>query len=190
MTISEHSWLHTAKKSAGWLIALGVLEIVAGFVAVSAPAMAGLVATVFVGVAFLIGGGARLFTAFLADSFGAGTLSFLWGLVMAVTGFYFLIRPGLGLATLTLVAAMYFFMDGVTRLILSLRMKPVKGWGWMLASGIVSLVAAVLIGWGFPVTSLWVVGTLVAINLLFSGFTTITLAGAARRVAGAAEQAA
>jgi uncharacterized membrane protein HdeD (DUF308 family) len=188
MKTKDPTWLHNAKKSAGWLIALGTLEIVAAVVALAAPAMAGLVATVFVGVAFLMGGGARLFTAFLADSFGAGTLTFLWGLLVAVTGFYFLIRPGLGLATLTLVVAMYFFVDGVTRVILSFRMKPVKGWGWMLTCGILSLVCAILVGWGFPATSLWVVGTLVAISLLFSGFTTITLAGVARRTAGAAEQ--
>jgi uncharacterized membrane protein HdeD (DUF308 family) len=190
MESKAQTWLEKAKRSAGWLIALGVLEIVAGVVALGAPLMAGLAATVMVGVAFLMGGGARLVTAFLADSFGTGALTLLWGLIVAATGFYFLIRPGAGLATLTLVVAMVLFIDGVTRVIVSFQMKPVKGWGWMLTCGVLSLVFAGLIGWEFPVSSLWVVGTLVAVSLLFGGMTTITLASAARKVAGSVEQAA
>jgi uncharacterized membrane protein HdeD (DUF308 family) len=142
-----------------------------------------------VGIAFLLGGGARLVGAFMADSFGAGALTFLWGLLVTATGFYFVIRPGLGLTTLTLVVAMVLFMDGLTRIIVSFKMKPVKGWGWMLACGIVSVVFAGMIGWEFPVSGLWVVGTLAGFSLMFSGFTTISVAGAARQVAGAVEDA-
>ena len=125
----------------------------------------------------------------MVDSFGAGALTFLWGLIVAATGFYFVIRPGVGLATLTLVVAMVLFMDGVTRVILSFKMKPVKGWGWMLTGGIVSVLLACMVGWEFPASSLWVVGTLVGFSFLFNGFTTITLAGTARKVAGAVEKA-
>ena len=183
------TWLEKAKKNAGWLIVFGIIEIIAGVLAVAAPFMAGLAVTVMVGMAFLIGGGARLVTAFLADSFGTGALTFLWGLIVAATGFYFVIRPGAGLATLTLVVAMVLFMDGLTRVIVSFKMRPVKGWGWMLAGGILSVVFAGLVGWEFPASSLWVVGTLVGFSLMFSGFTTITLAGAARQAAGDVEKA-
>ena len=34
--------------------------------------------------------------------------------------------------TLTLVIALVLFMDGITRIVVSFKMKPVKGWGWML----------------------------------------------------------
>ena len=184
MESAVQSWLEEAKKNAGWIIVFGVLEIVAGFLAVVSPFVAGLAVTVMFGVAFLLGGGARLVTAFMADSFGAGALTFLWGLIVAATGFYFVIRPGLGLATLALVIAMVLFMDGVTRVILSLKVKPVKGWGWMLTGGIVSILLACMVGAEFPVSSLWLVGTLVGFSLLFNGITTVTLAGTARRVAG------
>jgi uncharacterized membrane protein HdeD (DUF308 family) len=178
------AWLQTAKKNAGWLVVLGVVEVVAGILAIGGPFAVGLAVTLMVGIGLLLGGGARLVGAFMADSFGAGALTFGWGLAVATTGFYFLIRPGIGLATLTLVVAMVLFMDGVARAILSFKLKPVTGWGWMLASGIVSILFACMVGWEFPVSSLWVLGTLVGFSLLTNGFTTITLAGTARRFVG------
>jgi uncharacterized membrane protein HdeD (DUF308 family) len=183
------AWLDTAKKNAGWLIVFGVVEVVGGILAIAGPFMAGLAVTVMVGIALLLGGGARLVGAFMADSFGAGALTFLWGLIVTTTGFYFAIRPGIGLATLTLVVAMVLFADGVTRVLLSFKLKPVKGWGWMLAGGIVSILFASMVGWEFPASSLWVIGTVVGFSLLSNGFTTITLAGTAREVAGDVQKA-
>ena len=189
MKSTVQGWLEKAKKNAGWLIVLGVVEIVAGILAIGGPLVAGLAVTVVVGIAFLMAGGARLVGAFMADSFGAGTLTFLWGLVVAVTGFYFLMRPGAGLATLTLVIAMALFVDGITRILVSFKMKPVKGWGWMLAGGIVSVIFAVMIGRQFPESGVWLVGTLVGVSLLFQGFATLSVAGAARAADREAEKA-
>jgi uncharacterized membrane protein HdeD (DUF308 family) len=76
------------------------------------------------------------------------------------------------------------------RVILSFKMKPIQGWGWMLAGGVFSVLFACMIGWQFPASSLWVIGTLVGFSLLFNGFTTITLAGTARKVAGSVAKAA
>jgi uncharacterized membrane protein HdeD (DUF308 family) len=184
------AWLQTAKKNAGWLVVFGVVEIVAGILSIGGPFLAGLAVTVMVGIALLLGGGARIVGAFMADSFGAGALALLWGLVVATTGFYFVIRPGIGLADLTLVVAMVFFMDGVTRVSLALHVKPVKGWGFMLAGGILTILFACMVGWEFPASSLWVIGTLVGFSLLSSGFTTITLAGTARQFVGDIQKAA
>jgi uncharacterized membrane protein HdeD (DUF308 family) len=184
------AWLQTAKKNAGWLVVFGVVEAIAGILAISGPFVAGLAVTVIVGFALLVAGGARLIGAFMADSFGTGALIFVWGLIVSTTGFYFVIRPGIGLETLTLVVAIVLFVDGASRVILSFKLKPVKGWGWMLAGGVMSLVFAGMVGWEFPASSLWVVGTLVGFSLLSNGFTTITLAGTARNVAGDLQKAA
>jgi uncharacterized membrane protein HdeD (DUF308 family) len=190
MESKVQTWLEAAKKNAGWLIVLGIVEIVAGILAVAGPFVAGLAVTVVVGIAFLLGGGARLVGAFMADSFGAGTLTFLWGLLLMATGFYFVIRPGLGLTTLTLVVAVVLFIDGITRIIVSFKMKPVKGWGWMLAGGILSVLFAAMVGWEFPASSLWVIGTLVGFSLLFGGFTTISIASGAKKTVNDVEDAA
>lgn len=187
-TIAQ-TWFQEAKKNAGWLIALGVLEIGAGVLAVLSPLIAGIAITWMVGLAFIVGGGARIVGAFKADSFGAGTLTLLWGLLILVTGFYFVTRPGLGLEALTLTVTLVLFTDGIMRTMLSFKMKPVRGWGWMLAGGILSVVCAVVIWRGFPGSSVWVVGTLVGFTLISNGFTMISLAGGVRRVAAVAQAA-
>ena len=189
MESNGQTWLDKAKQSAGWLIFFGIVEVVAGFLSIGSPFMAGIAVTIMVGVALLIAGGARVGAAFMADSFGTGALAFLWGLIIAATGFYIIIRPGIGLESLTLVVAMALFMAGILRIVASFKLQPLKGWVWMLISGILDVVFAGMIGWQFPASSLWVIGTLVGVSLLFGGFSTITLAGTARKAAGAIQQA-
>ena len=179
-------WLQQAKKNAGWLVFLGVVEIVAGFLGILAPFFAGVAVTMVIGFMAMVGGGARVMGAFKALSFGAGALTFLWGLLLLVTGFYFVARPGLGLESLTLVAMLFLFVDGILRTILAFQMKPVKGWGWMLAGGILSVLFAVMIWRQFPASSLWVVGTLAGFSLVSNGFTMVSVASAARKAVSAA----
>ena len=180
------AWLLQAKKNAGWLVFLGAVEVVAGVLAILGPLVAGIAVALMVGVMLMVGGCVRLVEAFKADSFGGGALTFLWGLLLAVTGFHFVTRPGLGLESLTVLVAVVLFADGIFRVILSFHMKPVPGWGWMLSGGILSVVLAVMIWRQIPVSGLWVVGTLVGISLISNGLTTVFVGSAARKVAGAA----
>ena len=54
-------------------------------------------------------------------------------------------RPVLGLTSLTLVLAAYFFVDGIFEIFESFDLKPLKGWGWMLFGGIVSVLLGIMI---------------------------------------------
>ena len=54
------SWTKAAQKNAGLLIVLGVIEIIAGFLAVGSPLITGLTVTVVVGVMLSISGAVRL----------------------------------------------------------------------------------------------------------------------------------
>ena len=181
MNSAVTTWLGEAKKNAGMIQVFGVVEIILGVLAIAAPAVAGGAIATMIGVLLMFGGILRLFSAFMADSFGSGALSFLWGLIVATAGFYFMIHPGLAMGTLTLMLAVVFFVDGLLRVIMSFKVKPVKGWGWMLFGGIVSLILAIMIWRQFPLSGVWLVGTLVGINLVFSGFTTFTVAAAAKK---------
>jgi len=186
MESNGQSWLQQAKKNAGWLVFLGIVEVVAGVLGILVPFVAGVAVTVVVGLMAMVGGGARVVGAFKAQSFGAGALTFVWGLLLLAAGFYFVARPGLGLESLTLVVMVVLFVDGILRIILSFHMKPVKGWGWMLAGGILSVVFALMIWLQFPASSLWVVGTLAGFSLISNGLTMVSVASAARKAASAA----
>lgn len=181
MVTGMTSWMEEAKKNSSTLMILGVVEIIAGVCAIAVPAIAGGAVAVMIGILLMVGGFMRLIGAFMADSFGAGALTFIWGLLMATAGFYFMAAPGLGMASLTLMLAVVFFVDGILRVIMSFKMKPEGGWGWMLFGGVVTVLLAIMIWRQFPLSGAWLIGTLVGVNLLFSGFSMISVASAAKK---------
>lgn len=182
MSGTTAAWVERARSNAGWLIALGVLEIIVGILAMASPAVGGLTVATLIGVMFLIGGVARLFGSFLADSFGSGALTFLWGLIVAVTGFYMIANPGVTLGTLTIVLSVVFFFIGLTQIVVAFHMKPITGWGWMLTAGIVGMLLAIMIWRQFPLSGFWAVGILVGVSLFVNGVTTVTIGSAARKM--------
>ena len=92
-------------------------------------------------------------------------------------------RPGLGLATLTLLLGGYLVVDGISGAILAFHVRPEKGWGWMLFSAVMGVLLGFLLLREWPLSGLWAIGTLVGVNLLFAGFSFISVGSAARSLA-------
>ena len=84
-------------------------------------------------------------------------------------GEHLLVNPMAGLASLTLALAIYLFGKGVLEFLLSARLRPMPGAGWLLFDGIISVILAVMIWRAWPSNKEWVIGTLVRISILFSG---------------------
>lgn len=177
---ADQEMLSTIKRHAGLGVALGIGIVIAGVLAVISPFIAGLSVTIAVGMLLIASGVSRLFLAFKMGSFGRGLLMFVLGVLTLVAGGYVVARPGMGLATLTLVLAAYLFVDGVFEIIWAVRLRPIKGWGWTLFSGIASLVLGILIWRQFPVSGMWAVGTLAGIHMIFAGSSIASLCRAAR----------
>jgi len=154
--------------------------ILAGILAISVPQVAGLAISLLVGWLLLFSGSVHLVFAWHTRGAGGMLWELLLGILYLFIGGYVLIRPGAGLATLTLVLAIYLFFEGVLETILSLRLRPVPGWGWLLFDGIITLILAGMIWRTWPSSSEWVIGTLVGISMLFSGITRLTISLAAR----------
>lgn len=179
----DQEMLGTIKTHAGVGIAVGVFIAIAGILALVAPLAAGLSVAIAVGILLVISGVSRLFLAFKMGSFGHGLLMFVIGVLSALAGGYMVFRPGMALATITLVLAAYFIVDGVFEIIWAFRLRPIKGWGWTLFSGIVALILGVMIWRQFPVSGVWAVGTLAGIHLIFGGTSLASLCGSARSAA-------
>ena len=125
----------------------------------------------------------RIVEAVKSGQWGAGILGSLGGLFTLVCGVIMLFRPVIGLAAMTLVLAVYFLFDGITRVVMAFKVKPVQGWGWMLFNGIVTLLLGFLIWRQWPVSGTWAIGTLVGIHLVFDGWGMIFFGSGARRLA-------
>jgi len=151
-------WVQEAKKNAGRLVALGVLTVVMGFLAVASPLFSGLIVAVSLGVALAIGGLARTIAAFSAGSFGQDALAFLGGILTFGVGLILAARPGIGLATLTLMLGAYLLVDGISSAILAFRVRPESGWGFMLFSATISLILGFLLLREWPLSGLWASG--------------------------------
>ena len=170
-----------AKESVGWSIALSVLMILTGVLAIVIPPVAGIAVLVVVAWLLMFSGAAHLVFAWHTRTAGGVAWELLLGILYILVGVYALLNPVAGLASLTLVLAIYLFMEAVLELILSFRLRPLAGSNWLLIDGIITLILAVLIWRSWPSSSEWVIGTLVGISMLFSGAARLSLSLAARR---------
>ncbi len=191
IAMTPTAWLKDAKKNAGWLIALGAVSVIVGMLAIGSPMVAGMSVSMFVGVMLLISGIGHLVGAFKAGSFGSGLLGFLGGTLTSAAGIVMLFRPVVGLGLLTIMLAVYLILDGISGIVLGLRVRSLrKGWGWLVFSGVLGLVLGVLIYRQWPVSGVWAIGTLVGIHILFRGWSFIAIGLAARSGITAIQEAA
>ncbi len=166
---------------------MGILTVIIGVIALGSPLASGVVLTYMVAFLLIGGGVTRSIYAFKAGSLGKGILMLAFGAITVIAGFVVFANPVLGLATLTIILFGYFLVEGVTGIMLAFRVKPEKGWGVMLTSGIVSLLLAIMIYRHWPVSAAWLPGVLVGINLLFTGITMLAI-GSARDFRDAASE--
>lgn len=165
---------HTAKKS-GKSSLLGVLIILAGFLCLLCPFISGLSVAIMVGSLMLVGGCAMLLSAFRSGRPGKGILTFLGGLLTIACGIVMVGNPGVTLVGLALILAGYFVLEGISQIMLAFKLKPTKGWGWVLFNGGLALVLGFFIWRQWPVSGIWAVGTLAGIHLIFRGVQMMTL---------------
>ena len=112
------------KKASGAVTLWGVLTIVLGVFAMGAPLVTGLALAVLIGISLVAAGLMQSIYAFQAGSIGKGVLRLLFGGVTVLAGLTITGQPGIALATLTLILAIYFVVDGVTTLIASTAASP------------------------------------------------------------------
>ena len=159
----------------GWSIFIGIILILAGFAAILVPFAAGLAGTIVFGCLVLISGVAHWVYAWFERKAAGVLWQILIGLVYIVAGITMLLLPVNAVFALTLVLACYIAVEGVLELVFFFRLRLLRGSAWFLVDGIVSLLLSILIFVGWPSSSLWALGLLVGVSLLFSGVARLTL---------------
>jgi uncharacterized membrane protein HdeD (DUF308 family) len=167
-----------------WVLFLieGIVLVVLGVLAILVPMVATIAVAILIGWLFFISGVVGLITTFMmrnAPGFWWSLLSAVLGIVAGIILFGW---PILGAISLTLVLTAFFIIEGVASIMYALEhRKELTGrWTWMLMSGIVDLLLAVVILTGLPGTAVWALGLLVGINMLFGGTSLIAMALHAR----------
>ncbi|HEY4369470.1 MAG TPA: HdeD family acid-resistance protein [Steroidobacteraceae bacterium] len=153
----------------GWLLALGIVELIGGAAAIAMPLIGTLVSTFAYGWLLIIAGilyGAHAFRT-------RGWNGVIWHAALAllylVIGSLLLLNPLAGAAALTLMVAVLLFVTGALQIVLASRVRPRDGWGGFVFGGVLNVALGVLLMAGWPGTALWALGILLGVNLVFSG---------------------
>ncbi len=168
------------KKAWGWLLAWGILLILAGVIGLGYEFAVSVVTTLFVGGLLIAYGVMEVVHAFRHQGWSGFFLFLFGGLLSIVAGGVVWAQPLASLKVLTLLVAAYFLVLGAFRVVGTVSSRH-PGWGWGLFNGAVSVLLGLLIWNGWPSSSLWVIGMFVAIDMIFQGWNYVMLAIVARK---------
>ena len=160
----------------------GIVLLVLGLLAIVIPPLATIGITIFLGWLFFISGIVSLITTFWARKVAGFWWSLLSALLGIGAGLVLLAWPVSGAVSLTLILIAFFVIEGIVSILYALehRQQLSGRWGWMLVSGLVDLILAVIIFGGLPGTATWALGLLVGINMIFGGIALVAMALHAR----------
>jgi uncharacterized membrane protein HdeD (DUF308 family) len=179
----EQSPLDVVRHSSTWSIVWGVLLIVFGVLAIGSPLLAAVAVSLVIAWLIILAGVVHLILAFHVHRAGSMIWKLLVGLAYLFFGVYLLMHPVLGVASLTLLLASLFVIEGILDIILFFQMRSMRGSGWMLSDGIITLLLGLLIYLQWPSSSMWAIGTLVGVSMIISGVTRVMFSLAVRKVA-------
>jgi uncharacterized membrane protein HdeD (DUF308 family) len=159
-----------ARRTTGISIGVSVLLILLGLLALILPGAVGIAVTILILWIIVFSGVAHLVHAWDAR----GTGDFLWrllvGIVYIVVSIFLLLHPRESLASLTLVLAVLFLLEAGLMLAAFLWLRRRAGSSWLLLNALLAGAIGLLIGLNWPSSSIWAIGVLVGVNILFSGF--------------------
>lgn len=170
-----------SKRVSGFSIFLSVVLIVFGFLAILLPIETSFGVVIVVSWLLMISGVMQFVHAFSCKGIGPGLWKALIAIVYFLTGLYLLVNPVLGAAALTLVLITFFVAQGVIDIFVYFQTRSSGLSGWLLVDGVITLILGLLIWRHWPSSSLWVIGTLVGINMIMTGTTRLMLSIAVRR---------
>lgn len=178
--MAETSAALDPQRASRWVMILGIVMIIAGVLAVFAPAPAALAASLFFAAMFIVGGAAEIAHAIATRTHDGFAWKLLSGIAMVVLGVLFAVFPVAGIASLALLVGALLLANGVFSVMLAVRIRPKQGWGWILFDGVLSIVLAAMIAIGWPTTSIPIIGLLTGFVLISGGVWRIMLARALR----------
>ena len=159
----------------GWIVALGVVYVIVGVIALGSVVLATAASVFLVGIMMVIAGVAEIINAFQIKTWGKFLLWLVLGALYVFAGFVAFSNPLLTAVVLTLLLGAVLVVSGIMRIILAFSMKEGTPWGWALLSGVVTLLLGLFILARWPISSLFVLGLFLGIDLVIAGASWIAI---------------
>jgi uncharacterized membrane protein HdeD (DUF308 family) len=167
-----------------WLLLLGIVMALGGTACLVFPgltAMTSFSVVIMLGIILMVAGIGTIITAFWAGKWSGVLVQLLIGILYLVAGISIADHPGQSTLFLTMFLAAMFVVGGIFRVTAALVIR-FPHWGWTLLNGVVTLMLGVIILRHFPDAALWLIGTLVGVDLVFQGWSWIALGLAIRQL--------
>jgi len=159
----------TIKRYSTWYLLEGVLLIVAGVVALIWPYVASVALIFLLGWILIVSGILQGIGLIGAKDVPHFWLQLVSAVLAILIGILLLRNPDAGLLIMTVLLIVYFFVEGISKVIFAMNIRPYTGWLWVLLSGVIGLLLGAYLWANMPVASEWVLGVLLGIQLIVEG---------------------
>lgn len=159
----------------GWFVGLGVVLLMLGVLALAYVFAATLASVIFIGALMAIAGAGQLVHAWRIKQIHGFIFWSVSGLFYLAAGLFAMFYPVQGASLLTLLFGAMLIAVGALRTWLWFNNRGQRGWGWLGISGVLTLLVGILIAANWPGNSVWVLGLLLALDLLFQGWSALLL---------------
>jgi uncharacterized membrane protein HdeD (DUF308 family) len=160
----------------GWIVALGVIFMIAGVIALGSVVMATETAVLVVGIMMVMAGVAEIISAFNVKDWGKFALWMLLGLLYVAAGVICWLNPLMAATTLTLFLGIALMIGGIVRAFLAWNVREAgKPWGWVAVSALITLLLGLMIVAKWPYSSVYTLGIFLGVDLIFIGSAWLTI---------------
>jgi uncharacterized membrane protein HdeD (DUF308 family) len=164
------SAIHAIAGKWGWFVALGVGELILGGIASANLMAANLASVLVIGAAMVVAGVFQIIHAFSARGLSGFLFWQLAGIVYTAAGAIVLYDPVLASLTLSLTVGVFLVAAGVMRAWAGFNTRPVPGWRWIVAAGVLTFCVGVMLVASWPAIGLWLLGAMLIVDLIFQGW--------------------
>lgn len=166
--------LRQLKENWQWYLILGISLVILGTLALIYSVTSTLFSVMYIGIALAMIGIFEIIKSFKINQWSGFFLHIFLGILYIVGGSFIVLDPAINALTLTLLLAIFFIISGILKIVFSfISNTPHKG--LLVFNGILTLILGIIIWKQWPVSGLWVIGTLVGIDAIFTGWTWILL---------------
>jgi len=161
-------------SSQWWVAILAVAQLFLGFILLGFPVILGELVTWIGGYIFIAAGLVSFVQAIRLHSGKSWNL--LTALLYILLGGWMVSMPLVAMSIWTLIVGLLLMVAGIMRFVIALGMRGTAGSTWRFMNATVSILLGAMVTFGWPESSLWFLGTLIAVELIFSGWTMLFLA--------------
>jgi uncharacterized membrane protein HdeD (DUF308 family) len=156
------------KKASRWVIIWSIVTFACGILAIILPLTFSFGIALIIGCLVLVAAIAHLFFAFETRSVDGFLWQILVSMLYGMAAVFLLVNPLLSVLSLTLILAIFLFLEGILELALYFCLRRFRHSVWVLIDAIGTLILGLLMIRQWPPATPEVIGALIGISLMLS----------------------